>query len=395
MKNYKILMLNKLIDSYENSVLYKGESKRDNKIYFKFTIKNIKDYFNELDYELKEEIDIACNQMESENFIKIYKKSGLNNHLIDKVELNLDNLENIYNFLKRKKKEQKENEVIDIVNKYTNEENILGEFARYISSKLCEKASVKKYLDIENIKECKDIFNGLKNLINQKEEIFIRNFSVRVYGDSKRYEAIEGKVKKILKDFSKEEYTFEYNIIKNYTYVYFKGNITLKIKETFINANNFIGGIAISSKDIENIEYIKVNGDKLITIENLTSFNNYEDKNAATIYLGGYHNSVRQKMLTKIYENNKEIKYYHFGDIDVGGFKILVHLISKTGIKFIPLNMDEDTLIKNIKYAKDLTQNDIKEINRLLDKEEFSEYYDILSFILKKGKKLEQEIISI
>jgi len=57
--------------------------------------------------------------------------------------------------------------------------------------------------------------------------------------------------------------------------------------------------------------------------------------------------------------------------------------------------MDEDTLIKNIKYAKDLTQNDIKEINRLLDKEEFSEYYDILSFILKKGKKLEQEIVSI
>ena len=29
-------ILNKLIDSYENSVLYKGESKRDNKIYFKF-----------------------------------------------------------------------------------------------------------------------------------------------------------------------------------------------------------------------------------------------------------------------------------------------------------------------------------------------------------------------
>ena len=395
MKNYKILILNKLIDSYENSVLYKGESKRDNKIYFKFTIKNIKDYFNELDYELKEEIDIACNQMESENFIKIYRKSGLNNHLIDKVELNLDNLDNIYNFLKRKKKQQKESEVIDIVNKYIKEENILGEFSRYISSKLCEKASVKKYLDIENIKECKDIFKGLENLINQKEEIFIRNFSVKVYGDSKRYEAIEGKVKKILKDFSNEEYTFEYNIIKNYTYVYFKGNMTLKIKKTFINANDFIGGIAISSKDIENIEYIKVNGDKLITIENLTSFNNYEDKNAATIYLGGYHNSVRQKMLTKIYENNKEIKYYHFGDIDVGGFKILVHLISKTKIKFIPLNMDEDTLIKNIKYAKDLTQNDIKEINRLLDKEEFGEYYNILTFILKKGKKLEQEIVSI
>jgi DNA topoisomerase VI subunit A len=57
--------------------------------------------------------------------------------------------------------------------------------------------------------------------------------------------------------------------------------------------------------------------------------------------------------------------------------------------------MDEDTLIKNIKYAKDLTQNDIKEINRLLDKEEFREYYNILTFILKKGKKLEQEIVSI
>ncbi len=39
-------------------------------------------------------------------------------------------------------------EIIDIVNKYIKEENILGEFSRYISSKLCEKASVKKYLDM-------------------------------------------------------------------------------------------------------------------------------------------------------------------------------------------------------------------------------------------------------
>jgi hypothetical protein len=48
MKNYKKLLLDNLIDSYENSVIYKGDALRDTQIYYKFNLKSIMEYFDEL-----------------------------------------------------------------------------------------------------------------------------------------------------------------------------------------------------------------------------------------------------------------------------------------------------------------------------------------------------------
>ena len=95
----------------------------------------------------------------------------------------------------------------------------------------------------------------------------------------------------------------------------------------------------------------------------------------------------------KIYFQNTKINYYHFGDIDAGGFKILAHLKRKTKIPFKPLYMDVQTLMNNIYYAKALTANDISEIKKLLEKEEFKEYFDVFKKMLETNKKLEQEII--
>lgn len=392
MKNYKKLLLDKLIDSYENSVIYKGDALRDTRIYFKFNLKSIKEYFDELNYKYKEEIDVACNQLEIEKLIKVYKGKGYKSHIIEKIQLNLENIEAAYLYLNRKEKKQKEDELSILLESYKEREDALGNFATYITDKLKSNGSVKKYLDIDNVSECKDILKGIDEVLKQDEEIFRRNFSVKVYGDSKRYEAIEGKIIKIIKDFSSDEVLNDYNILKNYTYVYFKGDISLRLKESKINANDFLGGIAVSSKDIENIKEIKVSGSKLVTIENLTSFNNYTG-DGGVIYLGGYHNSVRQNLLIKIYSENPNINYYHSGDIDAGGFKILVHLIRKTKIPFKTLNMDSETLRENINYAKELTANDVNEINRLLESEEYKDYTDVLSTIIKLNKKLEQEII--
>ena len=164
------------------------------------------------------------------------------------------------------------------------------------------------------------------------------------------------------------------------------------MKNSTIICNDFIGGVAISSKDIENIQKIEILSKKLVTIENLTSFNNYYENDAA-IYLGGFQNKVKTMFLIKIYNQNPNIKYYHFGDIDVGGFKILVNLKKKTNIPFKPLNMDEDTLIKYLEYGRELTNNDVKEINRLLNENDYKEYRETLKTLLKYNKKLEQEIV--
>lgn len=390
--NYKKIILGKLLDKYENSQGYKGNGVLNRKIYFQFSEKTISDYYDEYDATKKKDIDISCEQLEKDCFIKIHWGKGFNNHNILKVELREENTPSIYKYLGRKEKKNKEGRLLELLQENIKREDCLGEFSKFAFEMIECNKSIKKYLDIDNINECKDIIKGIEEVLAQDCEIFRRTFSIRVYGDSKRYEAIEGKVLKIIGDFSKEWTIEEYNILKNYTYVYLKGDIEIKMKNSTIDALDFKGGIALSSEDIQHIKEIKIRSNKLVTIENLTSFNNYKEDNGA-IYLGGYHNTVRQKLLIKIYKSNRDIEYYHCGDIDVGGFKILNHFRRKTGIEFIPLNMDLETLRDNIEYGKQLSLYDRKEMKKMLSDESFREYYEVIQFMLEKNIKLEQEII--
>ncbi len=109
------------------------------------------------------------------------------------------------------------------------------------------------------------------------------------------------------------------------------------------------------------------------------------------IYLGGYHNSVRREFIKKLYQQNPNIHFYHFGDIDAGGFYILEHLKRQTGVDFKPYKMDIATLKEYYCYSKKLTDNDHDRLAKLKD----SPYNEVISYMLENNCKLEQEAINV
>jgi hypothetical protein len=152
----------------------------------------------------------------------------------------------------------------------------------------------------------------------------------------------------------------------------------------------FDGGIGLTSFDVAKIQEIKIETSKIITVENLTSFYNFSDNDYFVIYLGGFHNTLRRNFIKCVFNCNPDKEYYHFGDIDAGGFYILEHLKAKTGIDFKSLNMDIPTLVRYKKYWRPLSSNDIKRLKRLQD----TEHSETIAFMLKNSCKLEQEIIA-
>ena len=74
---------------------------------------------------------------------------------------------------------------------------------------------------------------------------------------------------------------------------------------------------------------IKVNSNRIVTVENLTSYNRINDNKSTFIYLSGYHNTAKQRFLKKIAENNSGVSWFHFGDIDPDGYYILKNLVEK------------------------------------------------------------------
>ena len=182
-----------------------------------------------------------------------------------------------------------------------------------------------------------------------------------------------------------------YQVYSNPSYIYFKGDVELFYYDgTSIVVKPDIP-IAILSNVINRVEKIKVYSKQIVTVENLTSYNRINDIESTFIYLSGYHNTAKQRFLMEIAKNNRDVSWFHFGDIDPDGYFILRNLIKKTGITFVPLYMDVDQLIKYREYCKPLEQNDIVKAKTLID----IQFYDaVMKFMLENNCKLEQEIIS-
>ncbi|HAZ96072.1 MAG TPA: hypothetical protein DCW73_02230 [Treponema sp.] len=255
--------------------------------------------------------------------------------------------------------------------------------------------------------ESKNIIALLNYILKNKNEILERELSISLLSNSKTWE--EKYKKKILKILRQNEpfaslaencadeketdkaILEECNIFSNPSYVYFKGSGTI----TFENGNciKIFPDIplALSSAAISKIEIFEIADNKIMTVENLTSFNRIKKTNTFFIFLSGYHNSAKQIFLKKIFNQNSNKEYYHFGDIDPDGFLILDNLRSKTQIDFKAYKMGIAELQKYSSYTKPLEKNDLRKAESLITK---GKYTEILDYMLKRNLKLEQEIIS-
>lgn len=231
-------------------------------------------------------------------------------------------------------------------------------------------------------------------------ETYIRNFSTALFKDSKRFQKeFRSTVETILFDYTdevveKDDILGFYNLYENPTYVMVKGNVVIQLDTSVIDVSEMPDGIALSNASLEKIRAVTVKANKVITVENLTTYHDSDEDDAVHIYLGGYHNYSKQLLLEKIYADNKSRDYFHKGDLDVYGFLILENLKEKTGIPFRPLMMDVATIERFYKAGlyKELTVSDVKVIEEKKNTK-LAAYVDVLQFMLDKNCKVEQESI--
>lgn len=302
-------------------------------------------------------------------------------------------IEGCYEYLKREPKKDIHSRLKAMLIDYKDKNDVLSRYCAEQLYRIDENKSVRCFdSDFDGYK-C--ILKVLSEITDVKKETLQRDFSVKVLGDSKAFEKIKNKVVSILfeyGDFPKKETILEdLNIMRNPGHIYFKGNGEISIGGQIIDFSKIDGDLAISASLLDTVDRITVKGDTVMTVENLTSFNSFSDNSVFAIYLGGYHNTDRRNFICKVYEQNSGKRFLHYGDIDAGGFYILLHLRKKTGIDFKPYCMDIETLKKYADYTKKLTENDRKRLECLKE----SEFCDVVSYMLNNNCKLEQEALDI
>ena len=401
MVQYDKKIMNQLLDSYEKSLLFTGENKVNISIQFAFNRKNIPAYFDESSSEY-EVIHVAMKNLQDMGYVRLVWKKGKENHILSKVLLNVEKLEQAYAYVNRTKKADYQMQMTeflkDAVLKYNTP--VCTSFLLYVLKRIENNQSVKEYIDIKNIRETEALIKGIHKIEMNQKECYVREFSITVFQDSKYFEQISSKVAKVFKTFhsefgakSTQAILAEYGIYNTPNYVYFKGAVSLGIDDNWFPIGSLRQGIGISGDDIGNLKLKDFSEIKnVMTIENLTTFFRWNEPGSLIIYLGGYHNSVRRTLLKAIYEYLPTANYYHFGDIDAGGFEIYRDLCEKTGIPFEMYHMDLDTLVKYQKYGKALTENDRIRLEKLRNGAMVKES-ELIQYMLEHNVKLEQECI--
>lgn len=402
---YEERILQTLLDSYERSRLSRGENEVAVHIAFPITPKTMPIYFDEnsLAYE---EIHGTAGHLEEMGYTCSVWKGGKKNHILQKIVLCDEKVDEIYRHLERVPEKQMQQAQLAVLQELKTECStpVARNFICWLMKRLEQGKTVKEYLNLDDTEGSRRLIRAIHRIETNQKEIYIREFSVQCFGDSKELEKKSGLIGKIFRRFSDDMEDMdndvilaEYGIYRTPNYVYVKGSGRLRIgtPEAYdIDLRSLRQGIGLSGEDLDGLEWkVDVSVKRIITIENLTTFFRWEEPDSVLIYLGGYHNAVRRKFLQKLYQVFPEAEYFHFGDIDVGGFEIYEDLCRRTGIPFTTYKMGISELEQYEQYTRELTENDRKRMDSLLNNEAYENVWPILRYMKEHGKKLEQESI--
>jgi len=396
--DYISSILNKLLDKLDKRKIRNGSTLKRVVSLCTDKDKIFEKYWAEDAYNYRPDIHDAVDFLVQKGFI--IAEYDKNTELLKKVTLNNNNITEAYAFLNRIPKQTIIDEDIKRAKALLTliEESTVS--YRYLSKMISLLESGDAHLAyFKSLEELAISTSIVKEIENNEDEILLRNFSKKKFKDSKLVERNDGKLVRIFNEFDERQYsdfselcTIHY-IVKDKGYAYVKHGFCFKINNQIIDLDALKIDFAFSDEAIDKMEILALNKKKVVTIENLTTFHYYNDPDSIIIYLGGYHNSIKRKLLQKINSYNSKLSWLHMGDIDWGGFEIFIHLKNMTGIDFVPFKMGIDELREHKNECISLTEDDRRKLELLLQNHDAKVFYPTIQFMLKNGYKLEQESI--
>ena len=110
------------------------------------------------------------------------------------------------------------------------------------------------------------------------------------------------------------------------------------------------------------------------------------------LYIGGFAGPATLQLLRAVAATCPDAIFYHWGDIDPGGLRILAHLRGYLG-QVQPLAMDVATFEQYRRHGQPLTQRDRATLKSLQAQPVLNDCSGLIAHLLQSGYKLEQEAV--
>ncbi len=239
------------------------------------------------------------------------------------------------------------------------------------------------------------------------EEVSYRVFSVRLFNDSKRFEALKDTIARLARrhqpawqDLSLQETLRELGLVPNPGHLYLYG--PWQLIDSFgqvVSLAEFYPSVGIPMALAAGVREARVTARRVVCVENLASF--YElirhegDEVAALCLWGNPAPAVRSLLAALVRTLPADLPLYVWADLDYGGLNILAQLRQQISPRFLPYRMDPATLEAHAYWAQPLSPADRRNLARLRRQPALADMAALIDLMLLREIKLEQEAIDL
>lgn len=411
MQNTEKLLMNALLDKYERSASYRTGEQTNRRILLKLYDGKGKTDFSFYDisnHDRRVDVNNAIEVLTVKGIISFEWLRGETGHIIAKVWLPYDRIDIAYNLAGRSPKVA----VVDSISEQAQMllDGIKSDWAKRYFENILMKAENKRDFgsaipgdDSERI----DLWK-LISFIDKHDDLEIveRVLSTQLFSDSKRFEiALRPKLLSILRkhfDIDKiydtnEEILRQVGIVKYPEYFEFCGALMLSNEHGFTDFNPLLHGGSLSVVDLQaGTITIAESVKKIISIENRANYIEYISKmkknDELALYHAGHYSPSKRMFFTAVNDSMpKNCNWYHWGDIDLGGFSMLDRLRREINPHIFPYRMSKEELIRYNHYCGKITELYADKLRRIMGKPELIDCASCIQYMIDKKIRLEQE----
>lgn len=326
-------------------------------------------------------------------------------HLIDKIDLNTSHASELYALLHRTPRANAEASLRHLLEAQPPHAEWHANFVAHCCEQLATHKSIAP-LTLEDDDRNRALLATLAGLAQLTEPMLERVFSVRVLSDSKRFADLRGNVLRVLRKFSPHAEALgddDHALLAAHfvervpEYVQLAGALTLRVNRQICECAPFVPSLALPASLLRPAGIEACGAVQVLTIENATSFAEFcrvRPSWVLAVFTGGFASPTVIQLLQRLRDFRPELSIRHWGDLDVGGLRILRHLRQHLG-EVRPVLMDATILGAYSGHIQLLDHTERMALETLRTDPLLADVKSLIEEHLKSGYKLEQEAIPV
>jgi hypothetical protein len=362
-----------------------------------------RDYFHAPDFAARRDTNRALQQLAERGCLRLHWRKWEEGNWLEKADLIPARAATIYELLSRTPIGEWISGLRELLDAQSPVAPWQAEFVAWAKSRIETQASVAP-LRLNDAAWNRDLLRALDALARLDAPLLERKFSVRLFGDSKRFTDLRAPLLQILRRHDAAATGFgdddpallrSFHLERNPEYVTIAGPLVLQGP---LDLTPFDRGVAVPATTLRAAAVSACSADAVVTIENLTSFSEFvavKPPGLLAIYTGGFASPTVIALLRGIRDAHASMPFFHWSDLDAGGLRILAHL--RTTLPDLgplaPLAMDVVTFDAHRQHARALTPREREGLMQLRAHPALNDCQLLLERLLEAGLKLEQEAV--